>query len=332
MDGPWLNDLTARDNRYKFNGIERVTDLGLNMDLAPFRSYDPAIGRWWQADPIAKAWESPYAAMYNSPLNWADGMGDNPSSPGILGPRAVAQDSTPRTGWNFLTMPKMQYSTFDRAQMQLGVINSTLLGNTLAETWNGAVGLAYGITHPKQAWNGISNAGSYLWNSSWGQKMDDLNDVGYNSPESFTSLLVPIGAASKVGKLGTFTRKVVQASKIAGGRQVVNLTEETFMQALFKSIENVGGYSIYGTKGLVGKTFNRNIFLLEATAGKSLSGFRALIGKLESEALKAGANKISIFGSSIVNPGFFNPSIAKRFGYTFEKTSNGVIFQKMLKP
>jgi RHS repeat-associated protein len=59
MDGPWLNDLTARDNRYKFNGIERVPDFGLNMDLAPFRSYDPAIGRWWQADPIAKAWESP---------------------------------------------------------------------------------------------------------------------------------------------------------------------------------------------------------------------------------------------------------------------------------
>jgi RHS repeat-associated protein len=80
MDGPWLNDLTARDNRYKFNGIERIQDNGLNMDLAPFRSYDPAIGRWWQADPIAKAWESPYVAMYNSPLNWADGMGDDRTS------------------------------------------------------------------------------------------------------------------------------------------------------------------------------------------------------------------------------------------------------------
>jgi Predicted lipoprotein of unknown function (DUF2380) len=51
------------------------------MDLAPFRSYDPAIGRWWQADPIAKAWESPYAAMYNSPLNWADPMGLDPEVP-----------------------------------------------------------------------------------------------------------------------------------------------------------------------------------------------------------------------------------------------------------
>ncbi len=81
MDGPWLNDLAARDNRYKFNGIERIQDNGLNMDLAPFRSYDPAIGRWWQADPIAKAWESPYAAMFNSPLNWADPMGLDPEDP-----------------------------------------------------------------------------------------------------------------------------------------------------------------------------------------------------------------------------------------------------------
>ncbi len=81
LNSAWLNDLTARDNRYKFNGIERVPDFGLNMDLAPFRSYDPAIGRWWQADPIAKAWESPYAAMFNSPLNWADPMGLDPEDP-----------------------------------------------------------------------------------------------------------------------------------------------------------------------------------------------------------------------------------------------------------
>jgi RHS repeat-associated protein len=77
MDGPWLNDLTARDNRYKFNGIERVTDLGLNMDLAPFRSYDPAIGRWWQADPLAALApeQSPYRFGFNSPMNFGDPLG-----------------------------------------------------------------------------------------------------------------------------------------------------------------------------------------------------------------------------------------------------------------
>lgn len=105
---------------------------------------------------------------------------------------------------------------------------------------------------------------------------------------------------------------------LRGGDSLVNLTEETFSQALFKGAENVGGYSVYGTKGLVGNTFNRNIFLLEALGSKSLSGFRSFVGSLEREALGASANKISIYGSSFINKGFLNPNIARRFGCSFE--------------
>lgn len=110
------------------------------------------------------------------------------------------------------------------------------------------------------------------------------------------------------------------------------MTEETFSQALLKGAENVGNYSIYGTKGLVGNTFNRNFFLLEASGGKSLSGFRSLVGTMESEALGAGANKISIYGSSVINKGFLNPNIATRFGYSFEQSGTGVFLRKTLKP
>ena len=118
-------------------------------------------------------------------------------------------------------------------------------------------------------------------------------------------------------------------TNLARGRtSLVNLTEETFSQALFKGAENVGGYSIYGTKALVGTTFNRNIFLLEATGGKSLSGFRSFVGSLEAEALAAGANKISIYGCSVINKGFLNPNIATRFGYSFEQVGSGVFLQK----
>jgi RHS repeat-associated protein len=79
MEGPWMNDAAALDTRYKFNGIERIQDFGLNVDMAIYRAYDPAIGRWWQADPVAKAWENPYAAMYNNPMNWSDFLGADPS-------------------------------------------------------------------------------------------------------------------------------------------------------------------------------------------------------------------------------------------------------------
>jgi hypothetical protein len=164
---------------------------------------------------MSKAWESPYAAMFNSPLNWADGMGDNPNSPGSQGPGGMAQDTTPQTVWNFLTIPKISYTESDRFHFPgkaNGLFVTKVTANTVVEIWNGGVGLVYGITHPKQAWKGISNAGSYLWNSSSDQKMDDLGDVAYNSPETIVSLAVPFSAASRAGKLGSLSKFALKAS------------------------------------------------------------------------------------------------------------------------
>ncbi|WP_288448295.1 hypothetical protein, partial [uncultured Chryseobacterium sp.] len=131
---------------------------------------------------------------------------------------------------------------------------------------------------------------------------------------------------------GGFGRGIAVAEETAGIEStIVNLTEETFTQALYNGAENVNGYSVYGTKGLVGNTFNRNIFLLEASGSKSLSGFRTLVGGMEAETISAGATKISIYGSSVINKGFLNSGIAQRFGYSFEKIGTGVVLQKALK-
>lgn len=115
-------------------------------------------------------------------------------------------------------------------------------------------------------------------------------------------------------------------------KSLVSLTDETFYQSLFNGPENIQGYSIYGTKGIVGNTFNRNIFLLEATGEKGVSGFRQLIGSLETEALKSRADKISIYGAAVINKGFLNPNIAARFGYSFKSYNSGVLFKKTLIP
>jgi RHS repeat-associated protein len=153
----------------------------------------------------------------------------------------------------------------------------------------------------------------------------------------FSIMTLPLGGGGGslrgvlAGTRSLFMRGFSKAAVKTGGRGLVNLTEETFSQALFKGAENVGGYSVYGTKGLVGNTFNRNIFLLEASGSKSLSGFRSFVGSLEVEAIGAGANRISIYGSSVINKGFLNPNIAKRFGYTFEQSGSGVFLQKVLK-
>ncbi len=77
FEGPWMNDNVAADERYQFNGIERVGDLGVNLDLAFFRTNDPAIGRWWQVDPMcemAPGW-TPYRFGFNNPLLYSDPTG-----------------------------------------------------------------------------------------------------------------------------------------------------------------------------------------------------------------------------------------------------------------
>lgn len=67
------------ENKYKYNGIELNEDLGLNTYDAFYRNLDPQIGRFWQIDPkieSAEAW-SPYSAMLNNPIRYADPLGDS---------------------------------------------------------------------------------------------------------------------------------------------------------------------------------------------------------------------------------------------------------------
>ena len=67
----------AGQNQYQFNGIERVEELGVNLDLALFRSFDPAVSRWWQVDPLAELMPdlNPYRVGLNNPIVNADPLG-----------------------------------------------------------------------------------------------------------------------------------------------------------------------------------------------------------------------------------------------------------------
>ena len=77
MEGAWNDRQPDQEQRYRFNEMERNDELGL--DLAPFRSYDPAIGRWLQVDPKAESFAtmSPYTGMGNKPISVIDPMGDS---------------------------------------------------------------------------------------------------------------------------------------------------------------------------------------------------------------------------------------------------------------
>jgi RHS repeat-associated protein len=63
-------------NQYRFQGMELTKDLGINLYLTDYRSYDRALGRWNQIDPKASERESPYVAFANNPLRYMDSKGD----------------------------------------------------------------------------------------------------------------------------------------------------------------------------------------------------------------------------------------------------------------
>jgi len=76
-------------NKYLYNGIEKIGDLGLEDYDAQFRELDPQTGRWWQIDPKIEnmeAW-SPYASNYDNPIRYNDFLGDEPNdndNPGFV--------------------------------------------------------------------------------------------------------------------------------------------------------------------------------------------------------------------------------------------------------
>ena len=50
MKGYWLTEDLQQPMAYGFNGIERVDVAGfeLGVNMAFYRTLDPALGRWWQ--------------------------------------------------------------------------------------------------------------------------------------------------------------------------------------------------------------------------------------------------------------------------------------------
>jgi len=82
------------------------------------------------------------------------------------------------------------------------------------------------------------------------------------------------------------------------------------------SIRMVAGYEIGGNAGLVGSTYNINVWGLYLTE-ESL-GLRALAEAFRAEARAAGASNLSIVGSNVLNANIANisPTLAARFGFS----------------
>lgn len=82
--------VTAKENRFLFNqgtgdktfNTERITDLGLSMDMTKYRTYDYTTGRFMQVDPLTdqagQEIYTPYQYSFNNPIRYNDPYGDCP--------------------------------------------------------------------------------------------------------------------------------------------------------------------------------------------------------------------------------------------------------------
>jgi hypothetical protein len=104
-----------------------------------------------------------------------------------------------------------------------------------------------------------------------------------------------------------------------GSKALVPMAEAAFSTGTTRA---VAGYEVGGNAGLVGSTYNINIWGLYAT--KNAQGLGALANAFKAEAIAADATSISISGNAIVNSAIanMNPAIAARYGLTFSRVNS----------
>ena len=77
FNGSWYNDATASKYKYLYNGKELSEEFDLNFYDYGARWLDPALGSWWEVDPMAEKYFdlSPYSYVANNPIKFIDPEG-----------------------------------------------------------------------------------------------------------------------------------------------------------------------------------------------------------------------------------------------------------------
>ena len=113
----------------------------------------------------------------------------------------------------------------------------------------------------------------------------------------------------------------VAATAVAGSRALVSMEQAAYTGA----IRTIAGYEVAGTSGLVGSTYNMNIWGLYRTPASQ--GAISLINAVRAEASAAGASQISIVGVATINPRLMsiNPAVAARLGLSFSRINPSTV-------
>ncbi|MFV0536236.1 MAG: RHS repeat domain-containing protein [Dysgonomonas sp.] len=329
---------------YLFNAKELDEETGLYYYGA--RYYDPRTSIFISVDQLVEQTGTPYQYCYQNPVKYIDPNGMAPDGGGDGGGRILPRTEFKQHGgsWyrNVGVFAYNSLASFTNIPYDIG---ESLIQESKF-IYNNGVG-AYLGNNASAVSNGVSstynylasNSGSQILSNEWNGFKNTMTDpyAWANAVGSSAWMFTPVKAVGSGGKALAPTIKTPAinvgppASSIAvkTSNSLVHLGEETLRQGAFNGVKIVAGYEVWGTKGLVGNTFNMNIFYLENTGlGTNMVRF---LRTMENEAISAGASKISIYGSSVINPRLLNNGAVSRLGYTYEEIGQSVILQKTLK-
>lgn len=159
-------------NKFKYNGQESETTLGLNVTEMTFRQYDAAIGRFYNIDPLAEqayGW-TPFRFGYNNPVSFRDPLGLKEAYSSQILPvwAQFMMDATPENGAVFWENVLNNYG---------GGVSGYLFDGTITNfgDWGSNIGPGGGIGHTGNYAGSVGVGGLYYEQGMMGSTM--LNAV-----------------------------------------------------------------------------------------------------------------------------------------------------------
>ena len=178
----------------------------------------------------------------------------------------------------------------------------------------------------QRAWRDYANQSPDQACVAWGQALHDTTLIVATGPKGTPGTAPGYRPSVPANLVDDLTGPAMSPARgpapLLAAEEV--LEQAAFAEALGLGPEVVHGFRIYGNKGLVGTSYQRNILLIEAEQVGATSP-RALLRAFEAEARAAGASELRIVGHAVVNEKLVNPGLAQRLGYAFRQVDDSTI-------
>jgi RHS repeat-associated protein len=311
---------SCTQNNYKFEGKERDSETG--NDNFGARYYSSNFGRWLSPDWSSKPAPVPYADLTNpQTLNLYAMVHNNPESSRDLDGH---QNDHPNE-CNVETEKGCDEEQ-DSFIFQVARLDITLTPAELAAAVNfqdtPSQPRAFAPTSSDKLHDAVNRFNLTLQAQHYIQTHPMAKAVA-NGAINFVGNMLIMALTADLDVPET----IAAAPKLVDSAEGATTAIQPMADAAFGTgtIRNVAGYEVGGNAGLVGQTYNVNIWGLYAT--QDSEGAFAFVNALKSEASAAGASEISITGNAVVNQSLLNisPAAAGRLGLEVQQVNTTTI-------